>query len=150
TRIDNGTINVTNWSFSYLANPSSGTFVFNNTSNSAAVFVVFTLQNAVLAYPTDAYQHATSASTNSLSVSTTTAVGSDILLSMGGHIHSASITSYGTGETAVWTDTFNGDMNSEFGGSWKPASTNPTSESQTTNWSTTNGSDQEIVAIKAA
>jgi RHS repeat-associated protein len=150
TRIDNGTINVTNWSFSYLATPSSGTFVFNNTNNSAAAFVVFTLQNAALTNPTDAYKHATNASTNSLSVSTSTAVGSDILLSMGGHIHSASISSYGTSEAAVWTDTFNGDMNSEFGGSWKPASTSPTSETMTTNWSTTNGTDQEIVAIKAA
>jgi RHS repeat-associated protein len=41
-------------------------------------------------------------------------------------------------------------MNSEFGGSWKAASTSPATETMTTNWSTTHGTDQEILAIKPA
>jgi hypothetical protein len=150
TRIDSGTINVTDYSFSYLANPTSGTFVFNDANNHDDVFVVFTLQNAALSNPTDAYAHATNASTNGLSVSTSTAIGSDILLSIGGHLHSSSVSGYGTNESAVWTATFNANLNSEFGGSWKAASTSPAAETMTTNWSTTDGTDQEIVAIKPA
>jgi hypothetical protein len=149
TRIDSGTFNVTNYSFAYLANPSSGSFVFNDANNGADVFVVITLQDAAQTNPADAYQHATALSVNTLTVSTTTSTGNDLLLSIGGHIHSSSITSYGTGEAQVWPDTFSGDMNSEFGGSWKPAvSAHSGTESMKTNWSTTNGTDEEIIAVK--
>jgi RHS repeat-associated protein len=150
TRIDDGNIQPSNYSFSYLANPTSGTFVWSDTNHGEDLFVVFTVQNASVVNPIDAYQHATSASTNSLSVSTTTKTGTDLLLSIGGHIHPSSVTGYGTGESAVWTDTYSATLNSEFGGAWKAASTSPATETMTTNWSTTNGTDQEIVAIKAA
>jgi hypothetical protein len=148
TRINTNPINATDYEVSYLANPSTGTFVFTDANSGEDDFVVLTLQDAAQTNPYDVYYHATSGSTNSLSVSTTTTVSHDILLSIGGH-ENATVSSYGSGETEIAPpkqDTYFGAYISY---SWKPpTSAYPTTETTKTNWTTTGGTDQEILTIR--
>jgi hypothetical protein len=89
------------WYYSYLAAPTSGTFQINFSGSTYADYIVMTLQDAAQSNPNDASAVNNGVNT-SITVSTTTSVGSDLLLSMGARIVDG-FTTYGSGQTSIST-----------------------------------------------
>src|SRR5262249_9811814 len=131
----------------YLVAPTSGTLSITFGSGSTCMdYVPMTVQNADQISPIDA-SFDTNAVTGSLTVSTSTSVGHDLLLSYALFAFHSAGPSYGTGETEVFSsdDAVIGNWNA---GSWKAAGASAGTESMTTTWGSSHDFDQGMVAVK--
>jgi hypothetical protein len=136
-----------NWFYSYLAAPSSGSFQINFSGSTYADYIVMTLQDAAQSNPDDA-SGVNNGIASSITVSTTTASGYDLLLSMGARVTDA-FSTYGTGQTEI----ANKDDHTGLGylaATWKAASSTPGTESTSGGEGDSVDTDWSVLAIKAA
>lgn len=147
------TQNLTGYYVGYLAAPASGSNAFTLTSNGGGVYsfiYVCTLQDAAQTSPIDASIVASVASSNTKTTAITTNSGHTLLLSIPVWTSSAASISYGSGETRITSDTYNGPFNYSMGGSSKAGASSAGSESMTITIGSSNNIDLAVVAIKAA
>jgi len=145
----NGVIDRAYHTVCYLAAPTSGTFSISWINAGGYQASMFTLQNAAQTSPIDAkYVNDIEASAPSVTTSTTTSVGYDLLID---HVvgSAASIAhSFGAGQTELLTG--GSDPYGKDSQSYKAAAATPGSESMTRNFSPNDtGDDLAMVAIKA-
>src|SRR5215831_18766195 len=140
--------------YAYLANPPTGTSTFTLTTHSSGdgiTYHVFTLQNAVQSNPIDGAPWQGYTSTHSsMSTSTTTSVGSDLLLSMMDDQGGGDFSSYGSGETQMWHHSSDPIFAIPFAGTWKTAAATPTAETMSENNNSVQFGDYQFIAVKAA
>jgi RHS repeat-associated protein len=135
--------------YCYLAAPTSGTFSISWPTGSGFQYGIYTLQNAAQVNPIDvSYMNDLVVSGSSLTTSTTTTVGYDLLLD---YVVGALVTThtFGAGQTQTYytgaTETLG-----EHSESYKAASSSPRTESMVRNFSPNdNNDDLAVVAVKA-
>src|SRR5215831_13941526 len=139
-------------SYAYLANPPAGTSTFALTTHSSGdgiTYHVLTLQNAAQSNPIDGTPWEVYSTTHtSMSTSTTTTVGNDILLSF--MDNQGDYSSYGVGETQMWHNSVDPVFGIPLAGTWKPAGVSPGLETMSANNSSATFGDYQFVAVKAA
>jgi hypothetical protein len=133
------------WFYSYLTAPTSGTFQINFPGGIGGDYIVLTLKDAAQSNPDDA-SAVNSAIASSVTVSTTTTTGSDLLLSMGARVTDA-FNTYGSGQIEI------ANTSSPIGyvaATVKSANTTPGTESASGGEGSTVDTDWGILAIKPA
>jgi RHS repeat-associated protein len=139
--------------YAYLANPPTGTSTFVLTTHSSGdgiTYHVFTLQNAAQSNPIDVTASQGYSSTHtSMSTSTNTTVGSDLLLSMMDDQGGGDFASYGAGETEVWHHSSDPIFGIPFAGTWKAAAATPRTETMSESNVSVQFGDYQFIAVKA-
>ncbi len=135
----------------WLPAPTTGTFQANFTAlggGVSACFIVLTAQDVQQSSSLDTGDNHSNGSGASVTTSTTTRSGGDILFSMSEHSNNAhTVSSYGANQTAIAQGTVTGS-NWRVGTSWKSAASSPGSESVTTTFSAGTSEDQLMVSFK--
>ena len=129
-----------------LAAPASGTFSISRPSTGYFDYIVLTLQDAAQTSSVD-ITSAAGGTASSMTATTTTGVGNDLLLSFGRNGFGCDISGYGTSETQVFS--YNDHPNHGYvAGAWKAAAATPGSESMTINSTGSCNIDAAMAAIK--
>src|SRR5262249_21434120 len=120
-----------------------------HSSGDGITYHVLTLQNAAQSNPIEGAPWQVYSSTHtSMSTSTTTTVGNDILLSL--MDNQGDYSSYGPGETQMWHNSVDPVFGIPLAGTWKAAVATPTVETMSANNVSAQFGDYQFIAVKAA
>src|SRR5262249_42547084 len=140
--------NLTAYFYGYLAAPTSGTFQVTFPQPTYADYVIFTVQHAAQINPIDTANVGTTLSGTSVTVSTSTTVGYDLLLSYPWFSRGKSFSSFGANESSFVTEYDDVAFGSRIDGSFKGAGTTSATESMTVNISGGAGTiDESMIGI---
>jgi RHS repeat-associated protein len=145
--LDGGSVQENYLYYCYLAAPTTGTFSLTMNSSNQFFYVVMTLKDAAQTTPIDAITYAGYGSTHSsMTSSTSTSVGNDLLLSIADNGVTGTFTTFGSGETEVYKSTNCTPL--PCAGSWKAAASTASTESMTVNSNSTTFGDFGFIAAK--